>query len=1400
MKRYLSARSLFAALAAAMVLGAPIAPAGAAPTDLSSVPLGTSSSTAVLPNLMFILDDSGSMAREHMPDELQNGSACKVCTSSSSCNVAGTSCVPGHAPYYASRFNTIYYNPQITYSPGVDGNGASLGNATPTAANNDPYITGQGTRNLVTTWTETVWCDSSSRSGADLTNPAFCKRNGIDTPAAGWAYDSINNASPFAGGFPVTGFRNAKTLNTNPHYFDISPREHCSDENLVDCTLSATPVAGFTVPAPVRWCKSSSGTTGAGGAGDVNAVSGTSGTPATPKCQSKVDSAYQFPRLGTLKRTDIVPATANYPRASSRSDCTGPVGPTGCSYAQELQNFANWYSYYRSRMLTMKSSAGRVFKAMDDRYRIGFVTINASSSARYLKIDKFDVTHKANWYAKFYAQTPSSGTPLREALSRVGRHYAGVTSGINSFMPEDPIQYSCQQNFALLTTDGYWNNNAGQNLTGGGIGDQDDVESATDPKYVSRTSGTLDGGGTQVTTVTRVTEREHVRCTANTTANFSGSPDVSCGCASGQQAIRRRTRDMDQTVVATDGVAGAATYGNPGSSTFDYTTACQSPTTPALTPPATTYTPTGAAPTVTTTPGGTANTLADVAMYYYKTDLRTSGAVSKNNVPGTTKDFATHQHMVTFTLGLGLDGLMNYRSDYETATSGDFKKIKDGVTGCPFSPGGTAAVCNWPVPVEDTPTALDDLWHAAVNGRGTYFSAKDPNQLESGLTSALQAIKVTTGAAASSATSTPNVTPTDNFIYSSTYRTVKWDGEVIAEKIDVVTGSIIPGIAWSVNAKLNPRTLPTSDDRKIYTFDKNDSTDKLKEFRYTALAPSTEQLSSTERAFFDNHCTLNPTVWPQCGAMSPPDLAIANSGNNLVNFLRGQKQHELIHFRVRENALGDTVNAKPAFLGKPNLLYGDAVVPDYNSFKSGPAASRTPVLFIAANDGMLHAIHGGEDAAGGGSELWAYVPRMLHQDLFKLAARNYDVNHRFYVDGSPVTMDVFIGGAWKTILVGGLNAGGRGYYALDVTDTSAPKGLWEVCADPTGTRGCADNGDKDDNIGYTYGQPIITKDPKDGKWVVIVSSGYNNISPGDGKGYIFIIDAETGLIKDKATTNVGDTVTPSGFAKISGFATNFSVNNTTTLVYGGDLFGNVWRFDVENRVFQRIGQTLDAAGKPQSITTRPEITRFDAGFNVVYVATGRFLGASDIPDPATLVPPLNVAYQQSVYGFKDTGANLGSLREPAAGLVQQVMSVIDATSRTISNNAVDWSTKNGWWVDLNPAGDSPGERVNIDIQLVRGVLLVDANEPNNDACSSGGNSFFYQFDYQSGSYLASSPGQVVGIKIGAALAAGFVVYRLPSGQLKYTGIDVTGAKTTGGVLPGSSGALGRRATWRELYQ
>ena len=577
----------------------------------------------------------------------------------------------------------------------------------------------------------------------------------------------------------------------------------------------------------------------------------------------------------------------------------------------------------------------------------------------------------------------------------------------------------------------------------------------------------------------------------------------------------------------------------------------------------------------------------------------------------------------------------------------------------------------------------------------------------------------------------------------------------------------------------------TKDTRKIYTFT-NVNADKRIDFLYNSMTAS-------HQAVFNNKCS----ALPQCASLSPADQARANDGDNLVDWLRGQSGNSDI-FRARENVLGDTVNSKPAFVAEPRLQYADAVTPDYSSFKLANA-SRQGVLYIAANDGMLHAFNGDT-----GQELWAWIPRMIRPDLYKLAVSSYDTQHRYFVDGSPQVMDVFFKSQskWKTVLVGGLKAGGRGFFALDITDPFNPKGLWEVCADPTGTLECAAAGDKDDNIGFSFGDPVVTKWAKDpSKWVAIVSSGYNNVSPGDGKGYVFVIDIETGKILDKKDTGVGDATTPSGLAHLTGFAKNFAVDNTATLVYGGDLEGNVWRLDTEKMEFKRIGQLFDASSpaKPQSVTTKVDVTQFDAGFNAVYVGTGRLLGTSDLQDPATLVPPENRAYQQTVYGFKDTGGDLGNLRLPAAKLVQQTIAVTaDPNVRTISNNAVDWSTQNGWYVDLNPANQSPGERVTIDFQLVRGVLLLATNEPKNEPCSAGGVSWTYQFDYRSGSYVASAAQQAVGTKLSQALVAGVVVYRLPSGQLKYSAIDVTGKKVVGGVNPGAGGAIGKRVSWREL--
>jgi len=1022
----------------------------------------------------------------------------------------------------------------------------------------------------------------------------------------------------------------------------------------------------------------------------TNMTGGTNGVPALVQYRENI---------GTWARTNIVAANNSYPRAVTRTDCLAST----CTYAEEMTNFANWYAYYRTRMQMMKSSAGRAFVSLGNDYRVGFVTLNPSSSPsgqspsgyEYVPVSDFDATQKTAWYTRFYGIDPASGTPLREALSRVGRYYAGITSGINSSMTDDPMQYSCQQNISILTTDGFWNGNSGDDLNGNTINDQDNVNSG----YSARADGAYDG--------------------------------------------------------ALGGTAGSS----PGSS----------------------------------------NTLADVAMYFYKTDLRPDGSLgalgtdvgTDNNVPSSGKDNAPFQHMTTFTLGLGIDGVMNYQEGYEGASTGDYANIVSGASNCAWAPG---VACNWPKIEENDPTTLDDLWHAAVNGRGTYFSARDPAGLFQGLSNALAAVAIKTGAAAAASTSSPNITQTDRFIYSSTYRTQVWDGEIIAQQINTADGSVDPTIIWSAQTLLDDKVDTATDTRTIHVFDSG-GTNKLKAFTHASLTAA-ERLHFTDQAC----ATTTPSVSPpeplvQCTLGMPnSDKVEANKPQNMIPYLRGQTGDEGPLYRAREHTLGDTVNSTPAYVRIPSFAFADT---GYSAFISAQT-SRTAALYVAANDGTIHAFNGNT-----GEEIWAYVPKSIFPTMYKLAATDYGANHRYYVDGSPVTMDVFdtSTSAWKTILVGGLNSGGRGYYALDVTDPTTPKGLWEFCTDS------ALCGVTDPDLGFTHGNPVITKRDSDGKWVVLVTSGYNNVpdatdrfpDTGNGKGYLYVLDAITGAILQKIDTGAGNTTTPLGFAKISAFADDFSHDNTAKWVYGGDLQGNVWRFDftASPATVMRLATLKDGSSppRPQSITTRPELS-IKGSSPLIIIGTGRYLGTNDLVDGATLIPVLPYAYDNSMYTFKDTLTDLGDLRI-RSDMQSRTLSTTSPVTRTTTNSPVmNWAIKIGWYLDFNPGSASPGERLNVDPQLILGTLIFATNVPANTACSVGGDSWLYQLDYLEGTFVTTAANGVAATKSNNA-TVGFVVIKLPSGAIKIITTESTGAKGTVGVNIGSGGAGGKRVSWRE---
>ena len=1009
---------------------------------------------------------------------------------------------------------------------------------------------------------------------------------------------------------------------------------------------------------------------------------------------------FRYPKYGTWTRVEIKSGNS-YPRSETRTDCTGTVGPSGCSYSEEMTNFANWHAYYRTRMQAMKSAAGHAFVNVDDRFRVGFITINTGSpvnSSRFLSISDFDATQKANWFSMFYGQDApgTNGTPLREALSRVGRYYANVTGGINNGINDDPIQYSCQQNFAILTTDGYWNGAAGDRLDGTSIGNHDgNVTTAPRPM--------LDGN------------------------NASG-------------------------------------------------------------------------------------TLADVAQYYYITDLRPAGStnalgndVSANNVPGkpntdVQNDSATWQHMTTFTVGLGVDGKLTYRSDYRENPAGDFLAIKSGTL-------------DWPSPSSNNPTAIDDLWHAAVNGRAKYFSTKDPASLSAGLTEALVGVNATIGSAAAAATSNLEPVVGDNFVYVANYETVYWNGDVEARTIDLSTGEVSPTPVWSAQAQLDAKaaSLLGGTARRIL-FHKPGATNNLEDFFGSA-----PQMDATELSWF-SHAWVSGAGGPplsQWSSLTPSQQGAAGNPKNLVYYLRGESLFEAQatnpvtnHFyRDRTHVLGDIVNAQPVYVKNVNAKYTDTGFVDFKAcMNTGTGAGcpgvRAPNVYVAANDGMLHAFNGET-----GDERWAFIPRTVMPKLYRLADMDYANRHEYFVDGSPTVGDVYdpVAGAWKTILVAGLNSGGRGYYALDVTDPDNPIALWEFTArDAVSCPSVTTLGvDKDDcDLGLTYGNPLISK-LGSGDWVVMVTSGYNNVAPGDGKGYLYVLDPITGVIENKIQAsnasqgiNPGSTVSPSGLAKITNWVADTNTNNTTLRVYGGDLEGNLWRFDPDYGTAFALAQLKDgrAAGlaQPQPITTKPELGDVN-GKALVLVGTGRYLGASDLSD----------TQPQTIYGIKDTTNGV----VPAAPidargntLVEQVITdSVDALGnqiRTVTSNAVDLGVADGWRIDLPISG----ERVNVDPRLQLGTFLVASSIPANDACTAGGSSYLNFFDYKTGSFVASSGTYVAGVKIANSLAVGISVVRLPNN--KTVAIVTTSENKYPTLAPPfqAQNPTGRRSTWRELSQ
>jgi type IV pilus assembly protein PilY1 len=623
-------------------------------------------------------------------------------------------------------------------------------------------------------------------------------------------------------------------------------------------------------------------------------------------------------------------------------------------------------------------------------------------------------------------------------------------------------------------------------------------------------------------------------------------------------------------------------------------------------------------------------------------------------------------------------------------------------------------------------------WHTnadmikASNGKAyerpdNYFAAYQGSAMVSGLGAAFSKIaaesSVSTTTAFSPATRKTSSSGAAN--YASSYDPKTWTGKVLGSTLATDSdGKATVTELWDAQAILQA-TSPGN--RKIVTC--CTSSGAGLPFEANALKAS----------------TLNPRTNYASFKQVPGVDSDKQSADNFVAYLRGDTKQELKNggdYRDRAAILGDIVDSKPSVVGAPSFPYGDRYNPGYSAFKSS-RAKRDTIVYVGANDGMMHAFDGSLTSSTRGTERFAYIPSFTYGEASKDSDRYFATNglaalgnpayaHRYYVNATPKSFDVDLGGSgavasdWRTLLIGGLGKGGKGYYAIDVTDPAdwvsetavAGKVMWEFT---------------DDDMGYTYGDAHVVKTAKYG-WVVILPSGYNN---GDGKGYIFIIDPATGKLLHKMSTGKeGSRSAPINLGHIRAFINDYE-DYTADAVYGSDLQGNVWRFDLTAETGfgnegQKIAVLTNAGGELLPATTAPLLGVDPASRKrYVMVGTGQVLSEADI----------NSGTQQAFYAIADGTDDVGGFYTEATlpsghsfPLERKSLTLLDDFKSELDGT----SSPMGWVFDFAVASTGIAERMTVDGDVAIGMVAFSVSLPNGDPCALTGSSRVFAVRFATG--------------------------------------------------------------------
>lgn len=1158
--------------------------------DLAQTPLFLTPS--VDPNIMFVLDDSGSMQWETMPDGLTNIFDADCCTNyimwvyprraglhggddySNGTRVPSfkSDSIMGRT-YRSSLVNTMYYNPAITYRPWLNADGSQMANADPSAAPNRPLFPEHGTRNLK----------------AD------------NTQTARWVDDRANN--------------------------------HHSESRTFYPAVYST----YTGPAIANLSAAIA---------DSNSA--------------------LWNNINHYTLTEIKPANAPF-TGEGRENRTDCVAAPSCTFDEEIQNFANWYSYHRNRIFASRFGIGKAFSTQTDSIRVGYGAINKGSTtidgqATETVINgvrPFSGSSRDNFYNELYTSAiPPQGTPLRKALEGAGQYFSRTdSSGPWSTTPGQSggLDLECRHSYTMLMSDG---------------------------------------------------------------AASGGSSNAASGA---------RTHNNDGSTT------NSTTNTNPNGPNFSYT-----PSDPFQ--------------------DNLSNTLADVAMYYWKRDLRSD---IDNLVPTSSINEAFWQHMVTFSIGLGVSGSI------------------DPVTAFDAIAAGTAI--NWGDPQYNNTNCLganciarqNDFLHAAVNSRGGYFTAADPDTFATELSNTLNSIVARTeGSSASVATNSTRL-DTNTVVYQAKFDSRDWTGQFLAYAINA-DGSLAATPAWDAGQNV---TAQGSIGRSI--------------FGYNPTATPFKGIN-----FFHNN-------------LNAAQQALLTEAQ--LNYVRGIQTNELQNggtFRNRTGTnrlMGDLVNSDPWFIGDIN--FGYHLLPgtegsDYSNYRNSTAyKARTPLVAIGGNGGMLHVFNANITGTGAGTEVFAYVPHAVLPKLASLTDPNY--SHQYFVDGSPVAGDAYIDAngdnnkEWRTVLIGTLGAGGKGIFALDATfldpgDSSyataensflPQRVMWEISSTtaPNATdltnvlTGSNPRFGFTDYLGFTLGQASIVR-MANGKFAAVFGNGYNSASH---QAVLYIVDLETGALIKSLNTGVGSAGNPNGLS--TPIAIDANGDRIVDAIYAGDLHGNLWKFDVSS---SNTGQwdfgfkqgntpkplfvARDSDGIRQPITAKPQAGKHPSSGVMVYFGSGKYFETGD----NSVINP----QPQTFYGIQDdcvklAGSNINcSTGDPgitrANDLVQQSIIAEDVFGDfdiRVTSHCVDpllaidnvncngisminyLGSKQGWYMDLVfPAGSPDGERVISQALLRGGRIIFVTLIPDPEPCGYGGTSWLMELDAITGNRLVSTPFDLTG--------------------------------------------------------